>query len=434
LLTPAQVIPFLSHPDPWVRRQALDYLVPAHDPSPATADDLWRAMDAVPPTERHAFLSSLSDLPQTQYSAGRLIAALRNVAYDDHEEDLIDALRSLDFDLIPKFLEEIRATDGSEDIVPHLEARLELATKPPEQLWQSLIENSNDAEDDDESDEEEEEDEYDYGWDDVDEELAERLIEALARHPEFAGPRVLEILSGRHRETWLETWCATLAGRMRLSAAVEPLLALLAQDTYADALGEEILRALVRLGSPEGVARIENFMTGAESGPRITAIDALGGIKLPQSERLLRDLIPTEEDPTVVTFLASSLTDLCPTDPQTLELLRSVAVEEKYNPYEINIPEQLAAVATMVGWEFPELAKWRKNAAEDDREERELLENPAAFDIFAKKLAQRQFEREQPAQIPPPEPLTPYRREAPKVGRNDPCPCGSGKKYKKCCG
>jgi uncharacterized protein len=28
----------------------------------------------------------------------------------------------------------------------------------------------------------------------------------------------------------------------------------------------------------------------------------------------------------------------------------------------------------------------------------------------------------------------PYRRTAPKVGRNDPCPCGSGKKYKRCCG
>ena len=27
-----------------------------------------------------------------------------------------------------------------------------------------------------------------------------------------------------------------------------------------------------------------------------------------------------------------------------------------------------------------------------------------------------------------------YRRNTPKVGRNDPCPCGSGKKYKKCCG
>ena len=27
-----------------------------------------------------------------------------------------------------------------------------------------------------------------------------------------------------------------------------------------------------------------------------------------------------------------------------------------------------------------------------------------------------------------------YKRDMPKVGRNDPCPCGSGRKYKKCCG
>jgi SEC-C motif-containing protein len=33
-------------------------------------------------------------------------------------------------------------------------------------------------------------------------------------------------------------------------------------------------------------------------------------------------------------------------------------------------------------------------------------------------------------QVPKPE----QRRVAVKAGRNDPCPCGSGKKYKKCCG
>jgi SEC-C motif-containing protein len=27
-----------------------------------------------------------------------------------------------------------------------------------------------------------------------------------------------------------------------------------------------------------------------------------------------------------------------------------------------------------------------------------------------------------------------YRRPEPKIGRNDPCSCGSGKKFKKCCG
>jgi hypothetical protein len=30
-------------------------------------------------------------------------------------------------------------------------------------------------------------------------------------------------------------------------------------------------------------------------------------------------------------------------------------------------------------------------------------------------------------------PPEPYRRAEPKTGRNDPCPCGSGKKHKKCC-
>ena len=33
-----------------------------------------------------------------------------------------------------------------------------------------------------------------------------------------------------------------------------------------------------------------------------------------------------------------------------------------------------------------------------------------------------------------PQVAVPVTREAPKVGRNDPCPCGSGKKFKKCCG
>jgi len=29
--------------------------------------------------------------------------------------------------------------------------------------------------------------------------------------------------------------------------------------------------------------------------------------------------------------------------------------------------------------------------------------------------------------------VAPHKRAADKIGRNDPCPCGSGKKYKKCC-
>ncbi|MDA8018921.1 MAG: SEC-C domain-containing protein [Thermoanaerobaculia bacterium] len=32
---------------------------------------------------------------------------------------------------------------------------------------------------------------------------------------------------------------------------------------------------------------------------------------------------------------------------------------------------------------------------------------------------------------PPPKPTV---RATPKIGRNEPCPCGSDRKYKKCCG
>ena len=38
------------------------------------------------------------------------------------------------------------------------------------------------------------------------------------------------------------------------------------------------------------------------------------------------------------------------------------------------------------------------------------------------------------ATAPPEHPMAPFVREQPKVGRNEPCPCGSGKKYKQCHG
>jgi len=50
-----------------------------------------------------------------------------------------------------------------------------------------------------------------------------------------------------------------------------------------------------------------------------------------------------------------------------------------------------------------------------------------------KKLAPEMFESEKDEEQIELFPK-PYTRPGPKVGRNDPCPCGSGKKYKKCCG
>jgi len=46
------------------------------------------------------------------------------------------------------------------------------------------------------------------------------------------------------------------------------------------------------------------------------------------------------------------------------------------------------------------------------------------------------FEPDKPEDISDLEKLLnpPHLVKSEKIGRNDPCPCGSGKKYKKCCG
>jgi uncharacterized protein len=54
--------------------------------------------------------------------------------------------------------------------------------------------------------------------------------------------------------------------------------------------------------------------------------------------------------------------------------------------------------------------------------------------IHAFWLPQRKLDREALLQSRPLNVTSPVRTAAAKIGRNDPCPCGSGKKFKKCCG
>jgi tetratricopeptide (TPR) repeat protein len=72
-----------------------------------------------------------------------------------------------------------------------------------------------------------------------------------------------------------------------------------------------------------------------------------------------------------------------------------------------------------------------------DLDEAEEIEDA---DFFAAQFPELEtLERKRPTELadldafPPLDVLETIRRHGPKVGRNDPCPCGSGKKFKKCC-
>ena len=72
---------------------------------------------------------------------------------------------------------------------------------------------------------------------------------------------------------------------------------------------------------------------------------------------------------------------------------------------------------------FTEETNWYAHALDDEAEVERLRNSiaPNVREIHAKWLAGRSA------------PQSPARHDRPRVGRNDPCPCGSGKKYKRCC-
>ncbi len=86
--------------------------------------------------------------------------------------------------------------------------------------------------------------------------------------------------------------------------------------------------------------------------------------------------------------------------------------------------EEMAVLLTPIR-AFTEATHWRGH--DFDRNEIENLQQaiePNVREIHAWWLARRSEDAS---------PMKPQRRLEPRVGRNDPCPCGSGKKYKKCC-
>lgn len=69
---------------------------------------------------------------------------------------------------------------------------------------------------------------------------------------------------------------------------------------------------------------------------------------------------------------------------------------------------------------------YRIQIAREEEVDREALEK--------RKRQQAEMRLSRGGQESAPAQQQPLKREGDKIGRNDPCACGSGKKYKKCCG
>jgi hypothetical protein len=121
--------------------------------------------------------------------------------------------------------------------------------------------------------------------------------------------------------------------------------------------------------------------------------------------------------------------------------LGSTLLELPRTPYR-PLLEDLAARQTGWGPHFSKEEVREAYSAMEDKPEWDRFRDPWEFYTAVaiqrrqerwKKEAALEDERALEDDETPDDFMIPYVRETPKVGRNDPCPCGSGKKYKKCC-
>ena len=132
-----------------------------------------------------------------------------------------------------------------------------------------------------------------------------------------------------------------------------------------------------------------------------------------------------------------------PTSEAALELLRRVVGPRADKIQPVDLAEGFISLCQLNGWRPPELEEWTRAVGTDANRRRQRKASRQSIgwgdDTAELGNANDAFLPTDSANDAGPgaglEQLSrPIHRDEPKVGRNDPCPCGSGKKYKKCCG
>jgi HEAT repeat protein len=216
-------------------------------------------------------------------------------------------------------------------------------------------------------------------------------------------------------EVWAPVHAWRALGQLRAESAIEPLLQLLDRiDDDGDDWVQTDLPQVFGMIGPAVIPGLRDFIADAEHGEwaRITAGEGLVKIvkQFPESRDqviaiLTERLRQFDEERVINAYLVNDLCDL--------KAAESAPVIEQA------FAADVVDLSVLGDWEEAQillgLLKERETPAPNFFE---LEFGPLAY------FGPRGRETVQPAKL----------HSQPKIGRNEPCPCGSGRKYKRCCG
>ena len=285
-----------------------------------------------------------------------------------------------------------------------------------------------------------------FDWD-----VAADLLEALARLDGEVDQRVLSVLSQNIESLehnlmkWMEPLMVQLGGLLQLEAAIPAILGRLHEDD--DVLARHCIDALSRIGTDAVVAAVADDFAGAERHFRLYAANVFDNIHSDLAVETAVGLLAKETDQQVRQDLAHAA--LSHFAWEAIEPVRQLLRSRRLDFELRHLRDYLVETCTIMDERFPEFDEWRA-AGEREREEHRrhmeaLKDDPMAALSWALGKLRDDGASDEPEEEETTVPATDLARVdailadsrtdagANRIGRNEPCPCGSGKKYKKCC-
>jgi hypothetical protein len=432
----AKVKEAIFHPDIEIRDRATMYFAKAFSSDLTIMPLVIKAVETYGrQNDAYRLIGASRDLPQTEDTISWVIDELNGEA-DKHENYaynlsmvLVDADLTL---LLPRESDILDARHFLADLRTPLTDRLRMLAWDEATCWRNLEEFCEEGKDKRYTNE-------------VNLSYANMVVEALARYSDECEPKVREWLAvklddySHHPMKWLEPLVVRLAGQAQLESTIPLIVGKLLEDG-GDLLNEECADALAHIGTPAVLHAIAEAFPTAEQHFRIYATNPLEHIHSDLAVEITLQLLEKENDQIIRRQLADSL--LFQFAKEGIEIARQLLVDKELDFTGRGLRNSLLETCTLMGERFPEYDEWlateKAEKVEHWRRVKELEGDPERLMLFAlEKLTGKKAPEMPKAKAPVlPSPRPPLHRKAEvkqKVGRNDPCPCGSGKKFKTCC-
>lgn len=223
----------------------------------------------------------------------------------------------------------------------------------------------------------------------------------------------------RELNSWGDIWTVRLMGRIGSDRFVPDLLRVVRDSDGLSYIHEDAIDAL-RGVDESGHGQILSAIQDEELTDDLDVFALLE--HLPYSASFdLTQLWWNEGEMGFYEIYASALEGIG--DVRGIEALREIFFEGNA----IHIGDSLEVLSVLYDQDIPELSIIRR--VREEHRERRRRRSREMSELMRKAAGRTDAIADTEARIG----SATVRRQSPKVGRNAPCPCGSGKKYKKCC-